>query len=176
MMSILMLVKWLEILCLTTAFCMRSLIFGGYIVLDFPSTAKFTWLDPHVHASGSTLALYSCLFVLWSYNYCHIQCLVRHTVCTVTKISKAVKFVIMFISNLLNLFTGIIKFKPPDPHVLLYGTDSTLLQHVCFNVLWLLTKTTSYLLLHSIKCTARDLISYTTVATLTISCTDSSHL
>ena len=169
-MSILMLFKWIEILCLTTALCMRSLIFGGCIVLGFPSTAKFTWLKPYVFATGSTLALYTCLFVIWGLTYCHIQCLVRHTVCAAKMITTAATLAIMCISNFLNLIITITKLKPPDPYVIRYGQDSTLLQHVCFDVLWNLSKTTSHLLLHSLKYTAIDLFFCTTVATLTISC------
>ena len=56
-MGINILINWLKILCLTTVFCVRSLIFGACFVLGSAEMEEFTMLKPYVYSSDSTLAL-----------------------------------------------------------------------------------------------------------------------
>ena len=133
-MGILMLINWFKILCLTTAFCVRNLIFGAHFMLGSTEREEFTMLKPYVYSSDSTLALYTCLFVIWCLTYCHIPCLLRHTVRTEEKIFQIFGLVIMCISNLNSYFE---LMKPSlGPRVLLVKAQNlTLFQKACFDVL-----------------------------------------
>ena len=131
-MDYLMLIKWIKILCLMTVFCVRSLIFGARIVLGSTLREEFKIVKSYSYVTNSTLALYTCLFMVWGATYCHIPCLLRHTAHAEKKISKATRLAIMRISN----FSNLIRELTRSPYVPFTTQDSTLFLTACFDMLW----------------------------------------
>ena len=162
-----MLIKWINILCLRTAFLTRSVIFGARFLLGFATSAEFKMAKPYVYSSDSTLFLYTCLFMIWILTYCHIPCLLRHTAYAEAKISKAIWLAIMRISN----FSKTIRELTPSLYDIIPKTqDSTLFLSACFDMLWFIIRISSLIILHILKRTARDLIFLVAATVIIIFC------
>ena len=153
-MDIYMFVKWLKFLCLMTAFCARSTIFGARLVLGFANLEEFKNVKSCVYATNSTLALYTCFCLLWGTTYCHIPCLLRHTVHAESVISKAAGLEIMRILNFLKSVSSL----TPSPRGILIRAMADPLPFVCYDMLWNLIRILSLFALHLAKKAAFDLI------------------
>ena len=163
-MDYLMLIKWIKILCLMTVFCVRSLIFGARIVLGSTLREEFKIVKSYSYVTNSTLALYTCLFMVWGATYCHIPCLLRHTAHAEKKISKATRLAIMRISN----FSNLIRELTRSPYVPFTTQDSTLFLTACFDMLWGYTRIATLLTSHLTICILQDLAIFAIVAMLII--------
>ena len=131
-MGIHMLIKWINILCFTTAFFARSVIFGARFVLGFTNSEEFKIVKPYVYASDSTLFLYSCLFVVWITTFCHIPCLLRHIAYAEAKIREAAWLEIMRIQ----IFSKtIFELTPSLYDIIPKLQDSTLFRSACFDMM-----------------------------------------
>ena len=162
-MGFLMLIKWIKILCLLTVFCARSFIFGARTVLGFATMEEFKIPKSYAHATNSTLALYTCLIMLWGTTYYHIPCLLRHTARAEQKISNVSRLAIMRISN----FSKLIKELTPSLYVPLTTQDSTLFLQACFDMLRDYTRIAQLIISHLTLCIFQDLTIFATLVVTT---------